>query len=169
MAQSLTRGPGPRVILLGSRFLGAEKANRRSRPKSKPPPAAVCLFISAARNKRPSLWHGGSGPRVILLGRRLLGAEKANRRSHQYRASSGPPQKTEKVNFQNQYSGIEAPRAWPGETIMRGGRGSVSRGYRRGNWRDRRRTGSDYVSERTEAAHQLPTRLWPHQQARILP
>ena len=36
------------------------------------------------------------------LGQRFLGAEKLNRHSHQYRAFSGPPQKTEKVNFQNQ-------------------------------------------------------------------
>jgi hypothetical protein len=57
-------------------------------------------------------------------------------------------------NFSNQCSGIGAPRAWPGETIMRGGRGSVSRGDRRGSWHDRRRTGSDYVSRRTEAARQ---------------
>jgi hypothetical protein len=52
-------------------------------------------------------------------------------------------------DFQNQCNGIEAPRAWPGETIMRGGRGSVSRGDRRGSWRDRRRTSGDYVSKRT--------------------
>jgi hypothetical protein len=53
------------------------------------------------RNRQPSVWHEGPGPRVILLGRRFLGAEKSNRRSRQYRASSGPPQKTEKVNFQS--------------------------------------------------------------------
>jgi hypothetical protein len=72
-------------------------------------------------------------------------------------------------NFSNQCSGIEAPRAWPGETIMRGVHGSVSRGDKHGSWRDRRRTGSDYVSKRVEAAHQSPTRLWPHLQARFLP
>ena len=42
---------------------------------------------------------------------------------------------------------------WPGETIMRGGRGLVSREDRRGSWRDRRRTGRDYVSERTATAN----------------
>jgi hypothetical protein len=47
----------------------------------------------------------------MLIRRRFLGAEKSHRRSRQYRASSGPPQKTEKMNFQNQCSGIEAPRA----------------------------------------------------------
>jgi hypothetical protein len=72
-------------------------------------------------------------------------------------------------NFSNQCSGIKAPRAWPGETIMRGGRGLVSRDYRHGSWRDRRRTGGDYVSKRTEAARRSPVKLWPHLQARILP
>jgi hypothetical protein len=52
---------------------------------------------------------------------------------------------------------------------MRGGRGSVSRGDRRGSWRVRRRTGSDYISKRTKVARQLPVKLWPHLQARILP
>jgi hypothetical protein len=30
--------------------MGAEKANRRARPKSEPPPTVVCLFISAKNN-----------------------------------------------------------------------------------------------------------------------
>jgi hypothetical protein len=72
-------------------------------------------------------------------------------------------------NFSNQCSGIEVPPAWPGETIMRGGRGSVSRGDRRGSWRDRRRTGNDYVSKCTEAVRQSPVKFCPHLQARILP
>src|SRR5699024_1863353 len=72
-------------------------------------------------------------------------------------------------NFSNRCSGIEAPRTWPDETIMRGGRGSVIRGVRRGSWRVRRRTGSNYVSKRTKAARQSPVKLWPHLQARILP
>jgi hypothetical protein len=71
--------------------------------------------------------------------------------------------------FLNQGSGIEAPRAWPGETIKHGGHKSVSREDRRGSWCDRRRTGSDYVSKRTEAARQSPIKLWPHLQDRILP
>jgi hypothetical protein len=65
-------------------------------------------------------------------------------------------------NFSNQCRSIEAPRTWPCETIMRGGRGSVSRGDRHGSWRDRRRTGSDYVSKRTEAVRQSPVKVWPH-------
>jgi hypothetical protein len=43
---------------------------------------------------------------------------------------------------------------WPGETIIHGGHGSVSREDRCGSWRDRRRTGSDYFGKRTEAARQ---------------
>jgi hypothetical protein len=88
------------------------------------------------QNQQPSPWHKGPGPRVILLGRRFLGAEKSHRRSRQYRSSTGPPQKTEKVNFQNQYSGIEAPRAWPNETIKYGSHGSVSREDKRDSWRE---------------------------------
>jgi hypothetical protein len=72
-------------------------------------------------------------------------------------------------NFSNRCSGIEAPHIWPSETIMHGGRGSVSRGDRRGSWRVQRRTGSDYVSKRPKAARQSPVKLWPHLQARILP
>jgi hypothetical protein len=49
------------------------------------------------------------------------------------------------------------------------GRGSVSRGDRLSSWCDQGRTGSDYVSKRTEAARQSPIKLWPHMQARILP
>jgi hypothetical protein len=64
-------------------------------------------------------------------------------------------------NFSNQCSGIEVPRAWPSKTIMRGGRGSVSRGDRRGSWRARRWTCSDYVSKRLEAVCQSPAKLWP--------
>jgi hypothetical protein len=116
--------PGPRVILFGRRLPCAGKTNRRTR--STPPPAVVHLFTSA-ESSGPTF---GPGPRVILLGRRFLGAEKSNRRSRQYRASSGPPQKTEKVNFQNQmqrYRGT--PR--PSKAIKCGHHGSVNRGDRR--------------------------------------
>jgi hypothetical protein len=53
------------------------------------------------RNQQPKLCREGLGPRVTLLGRRFLGAEKTNCHSHQYRAFLGPPQKIEKVNFHN--------------------------------------------------------------------
>jgi hypothetical protein len=36
------------------------------------------------QNQQPSPCHKGPGPRVILLGRRFLGAEKSHRRSRQY-------------------------------------------------------------------------------------
>jgi hypothetical protein len=52
------------------------------------------------KKQRPSLGHGGPGPRVILLRRWFLSTEKSNCRSRQYCAPSGPPQKTEKVIFQ---------------------------------------------------------------------
>jgi hypothetical protein len=69
----------------------------------------------------------------------------------QYCAPLGPSQRTKKVNFQNQCSGIEAPRTWPSKTIKCGDHGSVSRGDKRDSWRDRRRTGSNCVSKCTEA------------------
>jgi hypothetical protein len=43
------------------------------------------------------------------LARQLLGAEKSHRCSRQYRVSSGPSQKTEKINFQNQCSDSRHP------------------------------------------------------------
>jgi hypothetical protein len=135
--------------------------------RSKPPPAVVRLFTSAETNSPVS--DTGARAHESPLGRRFLGAEKSNCHSCQYRASSGPPQKTERVNFQNQCSGIEAPHVWPGKTIKCGGHESVSRGDMRGSWHDRRRTSSGYVSKRTEAARQSPIKLWPHLQARILP
>jgi hypothetical protein len=88
-------GPGPQVIIFGRRLSCAGKANRRAR--STPPPAVVHLSISVEGSGPAS----GLGPRVVPLGRWFLGAEKSNRRSRQCRASSGLPQKTEKVNFQN--------------------------------------------------------------------
>jgi hypothetical protein len=39
----------------------------------------------------------------------FLGAEKLHHRSRQYRASSRPLQKTEKINFQNQCSDLRHP------------------------------------------------------------
>jgi hypothetical protein len=40
---------------------------------------------------------------------------------------------------------------------------------RRNSWRDRRRAGSNYGSERVGAACQSPIKLWPHLQARSSP
>jgi hypothetical protein len=76
--------------------------------RSEPPPAVARLFTSAETNSPVS------DARVRAHESSSLGAEKSNRRSRQCRASLGPPQKIEKVNFQNQCSSIEAPRTWPG-------------------------------------------------------
>jgi hypothetical protein len=51
--QSLARGPGPRVILLGRQPPSAAKANRRVR--STPPPAVVRLCTSAKTNSLVSV------------------------------------------------------------------------------------------------------------------
>jgi hypothetical protein len=121
------------------------------------------------RNRQPSLWHGGLGPRVILLGCQFLGTEKSNHHSLQYRASTKPPQKTKKLNFQKCVQRLEAPRAWPNKAIQCGGHGSVSCGDRRGSQRDQWRTDSNCTNGRTEATSQSLAKLWPHLQARILP
>jgi hypothetical protein len=148
---------------LAHRFLCVEKANRRVKNASLP--AVVRLFAPAETNN-PVSGTGGLDPRVILLGHRYLRTEKSHRCSCQYRASSGPPQKTEKLKPMQH---LEAPRVWPNKAIKCGGHGSVSRGDRRGSQRDQGRTGSNYTNERAEAASQSPIGLWPHLQAHILP
>jgi hypothetical protein len=140
------------------------------RHRGTPPPNAVRLFTSAECSGL-SLWHGGPGPRVILLGRRPPCAEKANHRVRSTpppaksqtaaQASTVPPRgrRRRQKDFQNQCSGIKAPRAWPSKSIKCRGHGSVSRGDRRGSWHVRRRAGSKYDSKRTEAACQSPVKL----------
>jgi hypothetical protein len=127
--QPLAWGPRPTCLAPGApvSMCGEGEPTREER-------ATACgsAPLCPRRNRQPSLWHEGLGPRVILLERRFLCTEKSNRRSHQYRASSGLPQKTEKVKFQNQCSGTEAPRTWSSKTIKCGGHGLVSRGNRRG-------------------------------------
>jgi hypothetical protein len=49
--------------------------------------------------------------------RRFLGVEKSHRRSRQYRASSRPSQKTEKIIFQNQCSDSRHPAHGPTKTL----------------------------------------------------
>jgi hypothetical protein len=73
----MTRGPGPTSHSAGVRVSECEEGE--------PPPAVVRLFISADTNDLVSN-AGGPGPRVILLGRQLLSAKKANRH-----ARSKPP------------------------------------------------------------------------------
>jgi hypothetical protein len=137
----------------------ARGANRRpwQCASSSPPKTTDQSMTRGPRPTSHTLWASvprcrkSEPPLVPVL--RLLGAAAEDREG----------------DFLNQCSGIEAPHAWPGETIRRGGRGSVSRGDIHGSWRDRRRSGGDNVSKRTEAARQSPIKLWPHLQARILP
>jgi hypothetical protein len=64
---------------------------------------------------QPLAWD--PGPHVIHPARRFLGAEKSHRHSRQYRASSRPSQKTEKINFQNQCSDSRHPAHGPTNTL----------------------------------------------------
>jgi hypothetical protein len=59
----------------------------------------------------------GPRPHVMHPARWFLGAEKSHRRSRQYRASSRPSQKTEKINFQNQCSDSRHPAHDPTKTL----------------------------------------------------
>jgi hypothetical protein len=83
-----------------------KKANRRTR--SVQPPRG-CAPLHLRRNQRSNLWHGGPGPHVMRLARRFLRTEKSHRHSRQYHTSSGPPRKTEELNFQNQCSDRGTP------------------------------------------------------------
>jgi hypothetical protein len=51
------------------------------------------------------------------LARQFLGAKKSHCRSRQYRISSGPSQKTEKINFQNQCNDSRQPTHGPTKTL----------------------------------------------------
>jgi hypothetical protein len=75
-------------------------------------PAVVCP-PRLRRNQRSNLWHEGPGPHVMHLARRFLCTEKSHHLSRQYRASSGPPQKMEKLKFQNQCSDSKHPAHGP--------------------------------------------------------
>jgi hypothetical protein len=120
-AQPLTWGPGP---MNHASWASVSECEEGEPPREEHVVARGGVPLHLRRNQLPSLWHGGLGPRVILLGHWFLGIEKSNRCSRQYCAPSGLSQKTEKVKFLNQGSGIEAPRAWPSETIKHGGHGS---------------------------------------------
>jgi hypothetical protein len=97
-----------------------KKANRRTRSMLPPPPPPPPCGSAPPRlrcNQRSNLWHGGPGPHVMHPARRFLGVEKSHRRSHQYHVSSGPSQKTEKINFQNQCSDSRHPAHGPTKTL----------------------------------------------------
>jgi hypothetical protein len=157
-------GPGPHVMHLACRFLGAKEANRRTR--SAPPPTVARLFTSIETNS-PVCDTGARAHESSSLG----AGSWVQRSRTADRASTAPPRgrRRRQKNFQIQCSGIEASRAWPSKAIKCGGHGSVSRGDRRGSWRGQGRAGSNYASDRTEAEHQSTIQLWPHLQARILP
>jgi hypothetical protein len=86
----MTRGPGST-----SHTAGVLVSECR---EGEPPPAVVRLFISA-ENNGPVYDTGAQARKSYSLARRFLGAERANRHSRQYCASSGPPQKTDKAIF----------------------------------------------------------------------
>jgi hypothetical protein len=112
-------------------------------------PAVTHLFISAESSKPVS----DTGARAHESS--SLGAGSWMQRSRTAaRTSTAPPRgrRRRQKFFENQSSGIEAPRAWPSKTIKYEGDGSVSRGDRRDSWRDRGQTGSNYASGRTEAS-----------------
>jgi hypothetical protein len=91
-----------------------KKANRHTRTMQSP---SGCAPPRLRSSQRSNLWHGAPGPHVMHPARRFLGAEKSHRRSCQYRISSGPSQKTEKINFQNQCSDSRHPAHGPTKTL----------------------------------------------------
>jgi hypothetical protein len=71
--QPMTRGPGPTSHSAGVRVSECKEGEPPRKERT-----AVLLHIH--RKQQPNLYHGGPGPRVILLGRRSPSAKKANRR-----------------------------------------------------------------------------------------
>jgi hypothetical protein len=142
-----------------------KKVNRRTRSVQPPhgcaPPRLRC-------SQRSNLWHGGPGPHVMHLVRRFLCTEKSHRHSRQYHASSGPPQKTKKLNFQK-CSDSRHPAHGPAKTLSAEvtGQSAAGTGVAVGVT-----MGGPVVVASTGAQKQMsqsPIRLWPHLQARILP
>jgi hypothetical protein len=110
------RATAPRLFSLSSLPQTAVKeANRCTRsvqpPRGCAPPRLRC-------NRWSNLWHGGLGSHVMHPTRQFLGAKKSHHRLRQYRASSGPSQKTEKINFQNQCSDSRHPAHGPTKTLI---------------------------------------------------
>jgi hypothetical protein len=62
-----------------------------------------------------------------------------------------------------------SPAHDPTVPIKCDGHGSLSRGVRRDDWYDHRRTDGNCSNRQAEAAVQPPTRPWSYLQARILP
>jgi hypothetical protein len=91
-----------------------KEANHRTRSVQ---PRRGCVPPRLRCNRWSNLWHGGLDPHVMRPARQFLGVEKLHRRSRQYRVSSGPSQKTEKINFQNQCSDSRHPAHGPTKTL----------------------------------------------------
>jgi hypothetical protein len=89
-----------------------KEANRRTRSVQPP-----CGCAPLGFDRWSNLWHGGLGPHDMHPARRFLSAEKSHRRSRQYRASSRPSQKAEKINFQNQCSDSRHPVHGPTKAL----------------------------------------------------
>jgi hypothetical protein len=117
--QLLTRGPTSHTPWASASVCGEGEPPREDH-------ATVCgsAPLQLCRKQRPILFTstetnssipdmGAQAHETSSMRRWFLGAEKSNHHSHQYRASSRPPQKAEKVNFQNQCSSIEAPARGP--------------------------------------------------------
>jgi hypothetical protein len=90
----------------------AETSGRKGEPPRKKRTTAPRLCVPSA-SLQPAVQHGGPGPHVIQLVRRLPGAEKSHRRSRQCHVFSGPSRKTEKISFQNQCSDSRQPAHGP--------------------------------------------------------
>jgi hypothetical protein len=149
-------------------FIFAVTSDQKGEPLRKKRTTAPRLCTPSA-SLQPAVQHGGPGPHVMQLARRLLGAEKSHHRLRQCHVFSGPSRKYEKISFSEPLQRLEAPRAWPNSDIKYDGHGPVSHGNRRGSRHDHRRAGGDCANGRTGAAGQPQIRLWPHLQARILP
>jgi hypothetical protein len=132
-------------------FVSAESSRPVRCVKSMLPLVVVRLFTSAETNS-PVSGTGAQAHESSSMG----AGSWVQRIQTAARASTAPPRglRRRQKNFQNRCRGIEAPRAWPNKSIKCGGHGSVSRGDRRGSWRDRGRTAViTPVSTRKQRTH----------------
>jgi hypothetical protein len=86
----------------------AETSGRKGEPPHKKRTTTPRLCAPSA-SSQPTVQHGGPGPHVIQLARRLPSAEKSHRRSRQCHVFSGLPRKTKKISFKNQCSDSRQP------------------------------------------------------------
>jgi hypothetical protein len=150
-------------------FISAATSGQGGEPLHKERATAPQLCAPLGFGRWSNLWHGGPGPHVMHPARRFLGAEKLHRRSRQYRASSRPSQKTEKINFQNQCSDSRHPAHGPTNTLSAEVTGQSAAGI---GMAVGVTMGGPAVIASTGVQEQRANRqskLWPHLQARILP